>query len=389
MIFLDHNATTPLDPAVLDAMLPFLREHHANPSSPYTAARKAAAAIETARQQVAGLIGAASDEIIFTAGGTESNNTALHSAVANAGAPSRLLVSAVEHASVMEAAQAQTRWGHTVGVVAVRGDGRLDEASLEAALENHVTVIAVMMANNESGVLFDVAAVAAKARARGALVHTDAVQAAGKIPVRVRDLGVDTLSLCAHKMHGPKGVGALFIREGLDFVPLVHGGGQEQARRAGTENVAGIVGFGKAAELAAGRIEFMQGRIASLRDAMEHSILSAVPRIEIAGARGPRLPNTSLLLIEGVEAEALIARLDMEGLCVSSGSACASGANEPSHVLSAMGISGQLLRSAVRISLGWNSTSTDTDCLVRRLCVGVQELREVGARTGSARGGGA
>ncbi len=375
MIYIDNNATTRLDPEVRTAMEPFLGEWDANPSSPYTWARRPAMAIQAAREGVAALLGARAGEIVFTGGGTESNGLALVGGMAGRGdGRRRVVISAVEHACVHETALWLAELGVRVDLLPVSPEGRLDEAAAGRLIGPDVAVVSVMLANNETGVLYPVARLAGLARAAGALMHTDAVQAVGKVPVSVDELGVDLLSCCAHKLQGPKGVGALYVREGVRVVGPWRGGDQEGGVRPGTENVAGIVGFGRAAELAAGRLDEWT-HLAELRDDFECRLAAAVPEIERVGAGVDRLPNTSLHLIRGVESEALVARMDLLDICVNSGSACASGAHEPSRVLRAMGRA-PAGWGALRISLGRDNNRADMDSLVAGLSSSIRTLRE-------------
>ena len=373
--YMDHNATTPVDPAVTEAMIPYLRDLVANPSSPYSAARRAARAIEDARVCVAKLVGAPASRVVFTGGGTESANAAIRGLLAAVGEGASLAVSSVEHACVREVADRIHAGGGRVIRIGVDDAGALRQDELDRALAQRPSVLSVMAANNETGVVYDLRMIGAQARNHGTIVHTDAVQAAGKIPVDMEGWGVDAMSICAHKINGPKGVGALLLREGVGFESMLVGGDQEDGRRAGTENVAGIVGFGVAADLARQRLGEESARLRVLRDVVEAQVVSAISGVRVVGQGQPRLPNTSLLLMEGVDAEALIARLDMEGFCVSSGSACASGASEPSHVLRAMGVPKGLERSAIRISLGAGNDREGAELLVRALQNGVHALR--------------
>ncbi|HEX9188429.1 MAG TPA: aminotransferase class V-fold PLP-dependent enzyme, partial [Vicinamibacteria bacterium] len=333
-VYLDHNATTPLDPEVLEAMLPFLREDYGNPSSLHSFGQRARAAVEEARAQVAALVGAEPAEIVFTGGGSEADNLALRGVSAKARAPrTGIVCSAIEHHAVLNPAKALGEEGRPVRTVRVGAGGVVDLEDLEAAVDERAALVSVMLANNETGILQPVAEAARLARARGALVHCDAVQAAGRVAVDVRVLDVDLLTLSAHKLYGPKGVGALYVRRRTPMAPLVRGGAQERNRRAGTENVPGIVGFGVAASLARRRREGDAARVAPLRDRLEARLL------EVPGTRrngdGPRVPNTANVSFEGADAEALVAALDLEGVAVSTGAACAAGGLEPSHVLRA------------------------------------------------------
>lgn len=386
-VYLDNNATTALDPDALAAMQPFLARQYANPSSPYTFARGAALAVLRAREQVAALLSVDPSRIAFTSGGTESNNTALWGALALRPERRHLVTTTVEHASVRAVVDEAERRGHPVTRVTADREGRLDLAALRAAATRETAVVSVMAANNETGVLFDVGEVARLAHAHGALLHTDAVQAAGKVPFDALAAGADLVSVGAHKLHGPKGVGALYAREGIDLPPLLRGGDQEFGRRAGTENVAGIVGFGRAAELAAARLDELSTRVRALRDAMEARLAAAIAGLRVVAATSPRLPNTSLMLIDGVDTEALLARLDLLGLCCSSGSACAAGAHEPSRVLRAMGLlpaaGGP---AALRVSLSRWTTAAEVDILVDAVAGGVHVLRSTGAKSESLHG---
>jgi cysteine desulfurase len=359
-VYLDHNATTPLDARVLDAMLPYLREGFGNPSSQHWFGQRARAAVEDARARVASLVGADAAEIVFTASGSESDNMALRGAVAGArGARRRIVVTAVEHHAVLHCAKALGEEGSSVAIARVGEDGRLDMGDLNAKLEDSATVVSVMLANNETGVLQPVPEAARLAHERGALVHCDAVQAGGKAPLDVRALDVDLLTLSAHKLYGPKGVGCLYVRRGTPLVPLVRGGAQERNRRAGTENVAGIVGFGAAAWLAREGLAAEAERTGALRDRLETRLL------EVPGARRngglARLANTANVSFEGVDAEALVIALDLEGVAVSTGAACAAGGVEPSHVLKAMGFPPERVQSSLRLSLGRATTEAEVD----------------------------
>jgi cysteine desulfurase len=358
-IYLDHNATTPVDPRVLEAMLPFLREDFGNPSSLHWFGQRARAAVEAARAQVAALLGAESAEIVFTASGSESDNMALRGALAKAGGPRRVVTSAVEHHAVLNTVKALGAEGVAAGIARVGEDGRLDLDDLRAQLADGALLVSVMLANNETGVVQPVADAARLARERGALVHCDAVQAGGKAAVDVRALDVDLLTLSAHKLYGPKGVGCLYVRRGTPLAPLVRGGAQERNRRAGTENVPGIVGFGAAAAVAREALEFEAPRVAALRDRLEARLL-AIPGVRRNGD-GPRVPNTTNVSFEGVDAEALLVALDLEGVAVSTGAACAAGGIEPSHVLRAMGQPPERVQSSLRLSLGRGTTREDVD----------------------------
>jgi cysteine desulfurase len=363
-VYLDFNATSPVKPEVQDTIAEALALS-GNPSSVHRFGRDAREVVERARERVAALIGARPEQMFFTSGGTEANNMAL----AGAGRR-RLLVSAIEPPSVLRAAEhlAGPVWGGDrceLGVIPVDGEGVVSLAALDEALgtEAEDALVSIMLANNETGVIQPIAEVAALAQARGALVHCDAVQAPGRLAFDIASLGVDMLSLSAHKFGGPKGVGALFLREGLDLVPLIVGGGQERGRRPGTENVPGIAGMGRAAELAANDLQ-RAPLLAAMRDRVERSLLEIAPHLKIYGAGAERLPNTSCLTMPGVQSEMQVMGLDLAGVAVSAGSACSSGKVEPSHVLRAVGAPDGESGCAIRISFGWASHDEDVDKLV-------------------------
>jgi len=359
-VYLDHNATTPLDAGALEAMLPYLRESYGNPSSLHWFGQRARAAVEEAREQVAALVGATAPEIVFTAGGSESDNMALRGALAMAsGARRKLVTTAVEHHAVLNTAKALRGEGHPVEIARVGEDGRVDLDDLRAKLDDATLAVSVMLANNETGVLQPVAQVARLAHERGALVHCDAVQGGGKTTLDVRALDVDLLTLSAHKLYGPKGTGCLYVRRGTKMAPLVRGGAQERNRRAGTENVAGIVGFGAAAARARQAVASEEPRIAVLRDRLELALLE-LPGVLRNGAE-PRVANTANVSFEGIDAEALLIALDLEGVAASTGAACAAGGIEPSHVLKAMGFSPERVQSSLRLSLGRGTTEGEVD----------------------------
>lgn len=346
--YLDHNATSPLRPAAFDAMVEALRAG-GNPSAVHSAGRKARGMVEAARRQLAALVGCLPGEVIFTSGGTEANNLAL-----SGSGRRRVLVSAVEHDSVRKASP-------DAEIIPVDHDGVIDLAAFEQILSNATdpALVSVMLANNETGVLQPIGEVVRLARRSGALVHCDAVQAAGKVTVEVHGLGVDYLSLSGHKLGGPTGVGALIVRNGAPLAPDRRGGGQEANRRAGTENVAGIAGFGAAAAEARDGLA-----VALLRDRLEASLLRLAPGARIFGAGVPRLDNTSCISMPGVKAETQVMALDLAGVCVSAGAACSSGKVQRSAVLDAMGVDPAEAASAIRVSLGWNSESSDIDRLI-------------------------
>jgi len=377
-VYLDHNATTPLDPRVLEAMLPYLTVHHGNPSSTHRFGRVARAAIDRAREQVAALINAHPSQVVFTSGGTEANNQAIKG-IGSVSGKGSVAISATEHPSVAEPAASLKETGWQVSVLPVDHDGRLEASVAESLRSLRPTLVSVMWANNETGVIQDIAALGAEARACGALLHTDAVQAAGKIEVDFAASGAHLMSLSAHKINGPKGVGALIVDGTVELKPLLHGGGQEKDKRSGTENVAGIVGFGAAAELAGARVAEYASRGQELRARLE-SELAALGGIEIFGARAERLPNTVCFGTAGVDGETLLLNLDRHGIAVSSGSACASQHREPSPVLRAMGIEADLALSAIRVSLGHDSTEQDIETFVAALATQLRQLRRMAGR---------
>ena len=357
-IYLDHNATTPVDPSVLDAMLPALREQFGNASSTHWFGQRARMLIERARAEVAELIGATPQEVVFTGSGTEADNLALRgAAAATRGKRRGILYSGIEHHAVMNTAQALAREGYPVEVVRILPDGRIDLDDLAARLTDEVALVCCMLVNNETGVVQPVTEAARLAHQQGALLHCDAVQAAGKIPIDVDTLGADLLALSAHKIYGPKGVGTLYVRRGTQMKALIRGGGQERNRRAGTENVAGVAGLGRAAVLA---LEATGDRtVSGLRDALETRLL-ALPGARLNGT-AERIGNTTNVSFDGADAESLVMALDLEGVAVSTGAACAAGAIEPSHVLRAMGLRPSLIQGSLRFSLGRSTTKHDVE----------------------------
>jgi cysteine desulfurase len=378
-LYLDHNATTPVAPAVADAVARTLGEEFGNPSSVHHFGQRAKAALDEARSTVALLIGAEPSEVVFTSGGTESDNLALRGA-AEALEPTgrrHLVASAIEHEAVLNTVKALARRGWSATLLPVGASGIVEVSALEAAITPQTAIVSVMHANNEIGTVQPVAALAAVARRHGALMHTDAVQSAGKIPVRVGDLGVDLLTLSAHKCSGPKGAGALWIRRGTRMTAILTGGRHERNRRAGTENVPALVGFGVAAALAREKLEGEAARLGALRDRLEEGVLASVPGTAVNGAREPRVPNTTNISFEGVEAESLLIALDLEGIAVSTGSACSSGTLEPSHVLRAMGLPPHRAQSSIRFSLGATTTAFEIDRVLELLPGAVAKLRQL------------
>jgi cysteine desulfurase len=378
-IYLDHNATTPLDPRVLDAMLPVLREGFGNPSSLHWFGQQSRAALDRARGEVAAIIGASPSEIVFTGSGTEADNLALRGVAAASREPRRkLLYSAVEHHAVVHTARALAEEGFPVEALRVGPDGLVDLDDMASKLDDGTALVALMLANNETGVVQPVAEVARLAHERGALVHCDAVQAVGKIEVDVAALGVDMLALSAHKFYGPKGVGALYVRRGTRLKALLRGGSQERNRRAGTENVAGIAGLGRAAEIARRELRSEAGRLAALRDALE-ALLLAIPGARRNGD-GPRVPNTTNVSFQDVEAESLLMALDLMGIAVSTGAACAAGAVEPSHVLRGMGLAMERVQGSLRFSLGRSTTAEDVERAAAAVAECVERQRRLRTR---------
>jgi cysteine desulfurase len=378
-IYLDHNATTPPSPGVVDAIGGVLRDAYGNPSSIHHFGQKAKALVDDARSQVAALIGAEPSEVLFTSGGTESDNIAVRG-VAEAleqGGRRHLITSAIEHEAVLNTIKALAKRGWHITLLPVDESGVLAPATLESALTDSTALVSVMHANNEIGTVQPIRELSALAHQRGALFHTDAVQSAGKIPIDVSALDVDLLTLSAHKFYGPKGVGALWVRRGVRLQPLITGGRQERSRRAGTENVPGIVGMGVAANEAVEHLSAHAERLATLRDTLEERVLASVPGTAINGARDQRVPNTTNISFDGVEAEALLIALDLDGIAVSTGSACSSGTLEPSHVLKAMGFSVHRAQNSIRFSLGAANTQDEVARVSEVLPRIVDRLRSV------------
>src|SRR3954447_21824375 len=382
-IYFDHNATTPVDPAVAETIARVMTAEFGNASSVHHFGQRAKAVLDEARSLVAALIGGEPSEIVFTSGGTESDNFALRG-VAEALEPTgrrHLIASSIEHEAVLTTFKALARRGWRTTLLPVSSTGIVDPADLAAALADDTALVSVMHANNEIGTIQPIADLARLAHDRGVLFHTDAVQSVGKIPVNVKTLGVDFLCLSAHKFNGPKGAGALWIKRGARVTAILTGGKHERSRRAGTENVPGIAGLGEAARLAAAKLAPEAVRLAALRTRLEDAILSKVPGTAINGARDPRVPNTTNISFEAVEAESLLIALDLEGVAVSTGSACSSGTLEPSHVLRAMGLPSPRTQNSIRFSLGAGNTDAQVDFVVLKLPAIVDKLRSLtGAR---------
>jgi cysteine desulfurase len=378
-VYLDHNATTPVHPAVVEAMTRVLREDFGNPSSVHHFGQRAKSVMDQARSSVASLIGADPTEVVFTSGGTESDNFAIRGAAEALDATRRrhLIATTIEHEAVLNTLKALARRGRPTTLLRVDGTGIVAPDALKEALTDDTAVVSVMHANNEIGTIQPILELARIAHDRGALFHTDAVQTAGKVSVDVKALDVDLLSISAHKFYGPKGVGALWIRRGLRLLPVLTGGKHERSRRAGTENVAGIVGMGVAATLAAAKIDEEAKRISTLRDRLEEGVLRAVPGTIVNGSRSPRVPNTTNISFDRIEAESLLIALDLEGVAVSTGSACSSGTLEPSHVLKAMGFPPHRTQNSIRFSLGAANTEADVDRVIAILPGIVDKLRSL------------
>lgn len=356
MIYLDHNATTPIDQRVLEAMLPFLQAFYGNPSSLYRLGRLSRSAVETAREQVAALIAVQPSQVIFTSGGTEANNLALNCIAEGAA----VAISAIEHPSIAEPAMARSRNFSRFSHIAVDENGLITPSALAPLALQKNDFVSVMLANNETGVIQDIAALAGELRHKGVIFHSDAVQALGKIPLSFDALDIDLMSLSSHKIYGPKGSGALVLRKGFDPQPMILGGGQEQGVRAGTENVAAIVGFGKAAELAKAELGARSEHLLALREQLETGLLT-LPGVRIFASEVDRLPNTVQIAIDGVDGEMLLMQLDRRQVAVSSGSACAAGGGKASPVLTAMGVDEATAKGAIRLSLGKDNTAQQVD----------------------------
>ncbi|OQA88848.1 MAG: Cysteine desulfurase [Lentisphaerae bacterium ADurb.Bin242] len=377
VIYFDNNATTAVAPEVFEAMRPFLTELYGNPSSIHLFGGQVAAHIETAREQLASLLGAAPTEVIFTSCGTESDSAAIHSALNLCPKRNKLVISKVEHPAVLNLGKDLERRGYRVSLIPVDGKGRLDMERAAELIDDDTAVVSVMWANNETGNLYPVAELAELAHKNGALFHTDAVQAVGKIPMNLDDMSIDFLSLSGHKLHAPKGVGALYVKRGVRFRPFIVGGHQESGRRAGTENVASVVGLGKAAELAAAHITEETVLVGKLRDKLEKTILETIPNVRVNGNPEHRLPNTTNISFEYIEGESILMLLDMFGICASSGSACTTGSLEPSHVLRAMGIPYTAAHGAIRFSLSRYNTMEEVDFVLEKLPPVIARLREI------------
>ncbi len=380
-IYLDHTATTPLDPRVLDAMLPFFSGTFGNASSVHWYGQEARAALERSRETIARAIGAEPGELFFTSGGTESDNLAIIGVfrAASRKGKNHLVTSAAEHHAVLEPCELLSEEGATATVLAPDRSGRVDPEMVGGAITDRTCLVSIMHANNEVGTISPLAAISDVARARGVLVHSDAVQTVGKIPVSVKDLGIDLLTFSAHKIYGPKGIGALFVRRGTELETLLHGGGQERGKRPGTENVPLIVGFAKAVEIAVGEMEQESVRLRKLRDILEQRIQRQFPEVILNGHPSERLPHIVNISFDSqrisLEGEMLLLNMDLRGIAVSSGSACTSGSVQPSHVLLAMGRDPATARATLRFSFGKSNTEKDSDAVMSALEETIKQMR--------------
>jgi cysteine desulfurase len=378
VIYVDNNATTMVAPEVLDAMMPYFSTNYGNPSSMHSFGGNVAGAIKTARENVANLIGAAPEEIVFTSCGTESDGTAIRAAIESYPDKKHLVTSRVEHPAIKNLYEVLAKKGYRTTFVPVDSKGRLDIDYLYNSLSDDTAIVSLMWGNNETGVIFPIEEISSEVKSRGILFHTDAVQAVGKIPINVSQTGVDMLSLSGHKFHAPKGIGALYVRKGTKFSPFMVGGHQERGRRGGTENTASIIGLGKAAELATTHLaENGYERISRMRDKLEQTLLDKVPNALINGDPANRLPNTTSVAFEYVEGEAILLMMNEYGICASSGSACTSGSLEPSHVLRAMGVPFTAAHGSIRFSLSRYNTEDEIDVILEKLPPVIERLREL------------
>ncbi|HDZ89332.1 MAG: cysteine desulfurase NifS [Deltaproteobacteria bacterium] len=376
-IYMDNNATTRVAPEVLEAMLPFLTDRYGNPSSAYTFGGEVARDIRDAREKAALILGASPEEIIFTSCGSESDNTAIRSALTTGRDKMHIVTSRVEHPAVKVLCNELKKQGYRITEIPVDREGRLDMDRYRESLTPDTAIVSLMWANNETGVIFPVEEAARMAKDLGIIFHTDAVQAVGKIPIDLSKSAIDMLSLSGHKLHAPKGIGILYVRKGTKFAPLLIGGHQEGGRRGGTENTASIVALGKACELASTRMEDENTRVRALRDRLETELLSRVPNSRINGGGAQRLPNTTNISFESVEGESILLLMDEFHICASSGSACTSGSLQPSHVLRAMGVPFTMAHGSVRFSLSVYNTEEDVDFVIDKIPAIIQRLRDL------------
>ena len=376
-IYLDNNATTKVDEAVFEEMRPYFCELYGNPSSMHFFGGQVQSKVNEARVRVADLLGALPDEIIFTACGTESDNAAIRSALEVFPERRHIITSRVEHPAVLTQCRNLTQKGYRVTEIGVDGAGRLDMNELRAAVDTDTAIVSLMWANNETGVIFPVEEAAALAKSKGALFHSDAVQAIGKIPINMAASSIDMLSLSGHKLHAPKGIGVLYLRRGTPFRPFLVGGHQEKSRRAGTKNAAAIIALGKACQLAAQHMEAENTGVKALRDRLQDTLMAAIPHARINGGGAERLPNTTSIAFEFVEGEAILLLLSEFGICASSGSACTSGSLEPSHVLRAMGVPFTCAHGSIRFSLSRFTTDAEVDTVIREMPPIIARLRQM------------
>ncbi|GAB7022776.1 cysteine desulfurase NifS [Salidesulfovibrio brasiliensis] len=377
-IYMDNNATTKVDPAVLEEMLPYFTEQYGNPSSMHRFGGQVGGKITEARERVAALLGCDAREVIFTACGTESDNTAIRSALAAQPDKKHIITSRVEHPAILSLCKhLEKREGYDVTILNVDTEGNLDLDELNKAIRDDTAIVSIMWANNETGVIFPVEKIGEICRDRGVIFHTDAVQAVGKIPMNLKELPIDMLSLSGHKLHAPKGVGALYVRKALPYRPFIIGGHQEKGRRAGTENTTGIIALGKACDVALQHIDDENTRVKALRDKLESGLMSAIPDAKLNGDKDHRLPNTTNISFGYVEGEAILLMIDQLGICASSGSACTSGSLEPSHVLRAMGVPFTFAHGSIRFSLSRFNTEEEVDYVVENLPKIIENLRKI------------
>jgi len=380
VVYMDNNATTRIAPEVLEQMLPYLQDYYGNPSSMHRFGGQVGAAITQAREKVAALLGAEPEEIVFTSCGTESDSTAIFSALQSFPEKRHVVTTRVEHPAVKNLSENLDRLTghkHRITRLMVDAEGCLDLQKYEEALAEDTAIVSVMWANNETGVIFPVVEMARMAKERGILFHTDAVQAVGKIPINLKETDIDFLSISGHKLHGPKGIGVLYVRRGTPFMPFLVGGHQERGRRGGTENVASIIGLGRACELAAANMADENSRVKKLRDKLEHGLLSSIPHSMLNGHKTDRLPNTANISFEYVEGEAILLHMDQYNICASSGSACTSGSLEPSHVLRAMGVPFTAAHGSIRYSLSVYNTEEEIDFVLEKMPSIIAGLREM------------
>ncbi len=377
IVYMDNNATTRVAPEVLEEMVPFLSEYYGNPSSMYSFAEIVGKKIDEARERVANLLGTSPAEIIFTSCGTESDSTAINAAIKANPGKRHIVTTRVEHPAVKNLFEHLGKNGYRVSFVPVDSQGVLDLDYLYDHLTTDTAIVSVMWANNESGVIFPIEEIAEKLHDLGIVFHTDAVQAVGKIPIDLNNVPVDMLSLSGHKLHGPKGIGALYLRKGTKFAPFLIGGHQEKGRRGGTENSASIVALGKACQLAGDHIEIENTSVRQLRDHLEKSLLERIPQAKVNGVPDQRLPNTTSIGFEAVEGEAVLLRMNQLGICASSGSACTSGSLEPSHVLRAMGVPFTRAHGSIRFSLSVYNTAEEVDYVIEHLPPIIEQLRNL------------